>query len=332
MAVRAWLKEHLQTARSRPGHAALEATYAVYLGLWHSVTSRWPVGTNVFERDWDALVILDACRLDAMQAVAPEYDFLGDIEAIWSRGSHSHEWIARTFTVEHRDAIRETAYVNSNGFADLTLDEGVYPTPRYEMPVDLSRNDVVTADEFYLLDNAKNKLDEERYERYGTIPPRYMTDRAIHVGREHNPEWLIVHYFQPHQPFVGRAIRDDRDPTENERSTYARARAGHVTDDELWELYLDNLRSVLDEVELLRENLTFGSLAITADHGEWIGEFGQYGHPEGHVFPSVRKVPWTSTTARDKHTHEPAPENLHEVGRQTDGNVEQRLADLGYRV
>lgn len=331
MGVRHWLGGHLEAAKSDPARAALEATHAAYLGLWYTVTSRWPLGTNVFERDWDALVVLDACRTDAFRAVAPEYPFVGPSEPIWSRGSHSHEWMARTFTEPYREAIGETAYVNPNGYADLLFEDGVIP-PKRPTPVDCSRNDVVTDEDFLLLDNVHDKVDDEEYDTYGTVPPRYITDRAIHVGRTLDPERLVVHYFQPHNPLIGRALREDREPGEVERHAYEYAEAGRLATGEVQELYLDNLRAALDEVALLRENLALESVAITADHGDWIGEFGRYGHPEGIVHPSVRRVPWARTTAADERTHEPDERHLQAVGERDVGDAKRRLADMGYKL
>lgn len=40
------------------------------------------IGMNVFSRDWDLLVILDTCRVDGLNALVPEYDFLTKNEGI----------------------------------------------------------------------------------------------------------------------------------------------------------------------------------------------------------------------------------------------------------
>jgi hypothetical protein len=47
-----------------------------------SVSTRVDVATNVFEKDWDVLVVLDACRVDALRAVQDEYDFIDDVSAM----------------------------------------------------------------------------------------------------------------------------------------------------------------------------------------------------------------------------------------------------------
>lgn len=72
-------------------------------------TSRYPIGRNVYERDWDLLVVLDTCRVDALREVSPEYDFIGEVDAVWSVGSATAEWTANTFTQSHLDKISKTA-------------------------------------------------------------------------------------------------------------------------------------------------------------------------------------------------------------------------------
>jgi hypothetical protein len=48
--------------------------------------------TNVFLKEWDILVILEACRLGLYQeSIDP------DAEIIWSIGGSSEEWLANMF-------------------------------------------------------------------------------------------------------------------------------------------------------------------------------------------------------------------------------------------
>ncbi len=37
----------------------LKRVFDVYAGAALSVFSRWPIGTNAFEREWDVLILLD---------------------------------------------------------------------------------------------------------------------------------------------------------------------------------------------------------------------------------------------------------------------------------
>jgi hypothetical protein len=84
---------------------------------------------------------------------------------------------------------------------------------------------------------------------------------------------------------------------------------------------------VLDEVELLLSNLDADRVAISADHGELLGEFGLAGHPDGFPFSPVKRVPWVDTSATDTGTHRPAVERGDD-----EASVEDHLRDLGYVV
>ena len=83
---------------------------------------RLSFGTNVFEAEWDLLILLDTCRIDALHEVADEYDFLTDVGELVPVGSSFPEWIARTFTEEYRSEIENTAYLTCNGNAEAVLE------------------------------------------------------------------------------------------------------------------------------------------------------------------------------------------------------------------
>ena len=272
----------------------------------------WPEGTPVFEEDWDVLLVLDACRADLLAAVRDEYEFLDAPDTRLSVDSTSHRWMEKNFSAAYADDLRETAYVTGNPYSDGVLAER----------------------EFRLLDEAwKYAWDDD----LGTIHPRPLTDRAIAVGRDLDPGRLIVHYMQPHYPFVRHREVDDGIPlaffregvtdTDRERDVWSQFKEGELTESEVRELYLDNLRYVLDDVGLLLANLDAETVVISADHGNAFGEFGVYGHPPGMPFRSVREVPWYATSATD--TGEYVPET-EPPDSESNGTVDERLRDLGY--
>ena len=72
------------------------------------LTTSWiQPGKNIFEEDWDLLVILDACRIDALREFESEYDFINSIDSRWSVGSTSKEFINRTYTQEYQNEIKK---------------------------------------------------------------------------------------------------------------------------------------------------------------------------------------------------------------------------------
>jgi len=306
--------------------AATRGAYYAYLGLWHTVTSRCPVGTNVFERDWDALIILDACRVDALRAVADDYDFIESVDSVWSVGSTSHEWASKTFTTEYRDEIRTTGYVTGNGYLHQASVRDTYPPSGGTAPVGWPDWNVVDIDEFAFVDQV---WQDGRIEEVRTVPPHRITDRAVRASREHDADRMIVHYMQPHSPYIADAV-DGRDVDPDEVDfvePLGAMRRGELAIDVARERYIDNLHLVLEEVRTLFDNLDADRVAITADHGELFGEWGEYGHPDGLPFPAVRRVPWVVTSATDTGEYEPEIERS-----ETETDIEQHLKDLGYVV
>ena len=265
--------------------------------------------TNVYEREWDILIVLDACRPDLLERVESEYSFLDNRDSVLSVGSASLEWIEKTFVDDYGDEIAGTAYVTGNVKSNLAFEGG----------------------ELYSLDEVwKYSWDEE----IGTIRPRPITDRAIHTWRDEHPKRMIVHYMQPHfpsirQPELGSAqFRDLTGGDWKTVSIWDELRAGKQDFETVWAAYLDNLRVALDDVELLLESIDADRVVLTADHGNAVGEWGFYDHPGYHPLPALREVPWVETNATATREYEPASYD-RSVELNAD-QVESRLRNLGY--
>lgn len=294
------LREHIDTYGLKGG--VLQWGGKLYLRK-----TRTHPGRNIYERDWDVLVILDACRVDLLAEVQAEYDFVDRIGTFDSPGSATWEWMPKTFDTAPKAELERTGYVCANPFSDRFLD----------------RSEFAHLDEVW-----RYAWDDE----VGTVPPRPVTDRAISMARSEQPERLIVHYIQPHTPFIG----SDESPRLN-RANFGGDAADVVSDDwklvrrgerpldTVWADYRDNLRFVLDDVDILRRNIDADPFVISSDHGNAAGEYGIYGHPENVPLPCLREVPWVETSASDEHTHEPASYDVSEAG-----DVEERLESLGY--
>ncbi|MGM0606430.1 MAG: hypothetical protein ACQETB_12280 [Halobacteriota archaeon] len=303
MTFRDWVETAGERIRKNGLEGFGDVCYDLYTGLW------WPAwwvrrGTNVYEREWDVLIVLDACRVDLLRSVGDEYDFLGPIDRVESVGSMSKEWMAKTFTDAYAEEVETTAYVTANVFSDRML----------------------AGDRFGVLDEVWRYGWDEAYD---TVPPRPVTDRAIEVWRTTDVDKMIVHYVQPHHPFLRLDAGFDAEPFGPAVSdTVVDALRKHKIDAEsFWRAYQDNLRLALDDVELLLANLDADRVAITADHGDALGEWGIYDHPVGCLHPAVRTVPWTVTTGTDRETYEP---ELEPDRAPTDSTVQRRLRALGY--
>ena len=241
-------------------------------------------GTNIFEREWDLLLVLDACRSDLMKEVAEEYSFVGEETTITSVGSTSAEWLRKTFDDEHAEETMRTVYITGNPHTATELD----------------------AKQFDNLDEMwRYAWDEDA----GTIRPRPITDHVIDVCRRKDPDRVIGHYMQPHYPFL-----DDLDirPSDMQGDIWTALRDDDYSEARIWDAYRKNLRLVLDDVELLLKNVDAEKVFITADHGNAVGEYGFYGHPPGFPLKVLRDVPWITTSSTDEQTHQPTEYDTEE--------------------
>lgn len=207
--------------------------------------------------------------------------------------------------------------MSGNPYLTPVFEHRDHPPVDQPIPFGPTEYGVVDPDEFLLLDEVrKYGVDEEHH----CVLPRTMTDRAVDVARSLDPDRPIVHYMQPHEPHIGKEHGLGQ-------SVFVPLRKGEITREEAWDSYIENLRLVLDELEVLLANVDAEKVVITADHGEAFGEFGFYAHQIGCPLPGVRTVPWVETTATDTRSHKPKIEP--EVSDQMD-SLEEHLSDLGY--
>lgn len=296
--------------------------------------SRLGMGTNVFDLDWDVLVLLDTCRVDALREMTGEYEFVSDVDSIPSVGGQSGEWMVNTFNRGWNDEIADTAYISANPHTESVIIDRMDPdSPNHDKQVGRlarwGRNDFVDQSEFGLFEQVwkheSNDEDEVFDRSYEHSPPRYVTDRGITVSRERDFDRLILHYMIPHAPYISRAIEEGRDLDEHERNPFEYIRRTGSRS-AVFDAYLSDLRYVLNEVELLRENIDCDTLAVSSDHGEAFGELGVYMHHVGSLHHHVRRVPWMTTSCRDKETHEPELS----LSESDERSAEDALEALGY--
>jgi hypothetical protein len=284
---------------------------------------------NVYNVEWDLLIILDTCRPDALRKVSSEFPFIQQVDSKWSVGSTSPEWMYNTFTQSFSDDISNTSLITSNvyawglfknnferipsrNFTDSVSDENIESSIKK-----LKKYAVTSPVNSDLFD--KVELVSENSKRYSPIKypsPRRVTDHVIEQDRDNNPpERIIAHYMPPHTPYIARSIDGDIQFSEEARKFCVEA-------------YIDNLRWALEEVSLLLENVDRKSVVITADHGENFGSWlTNNNHGVGMILPAVRQVPWAETSASDDHTYEP---DLSETSSNDSIDTKEALEALGY--
>jgi len=269
-------------------------------------------GTRVMEEDWDNLLILDGCRYDMF---TERVDLSGTLEYRISLGSSSEEFMERNFVNQQ---FHDTVYVTANPFIPkLGLNE----------------------DTFHAVVDLLDDWDEELQ----TIHPNTVAAAAREAHEQYPDKRLIVHFMQPHAPFIGELGREmvgggwtmDHD-VEDDPGIWNRLRDGEdISLEKVWRAYNENLDVVLAEVRPLVKSLA-GKSVVTADHGNLVGERlspiptrRKYGHPYGVHTKELVKVPWFVAThgARRTITEDPpiAQESIAE------DTIEDRLDALGYK-
>jgi hypothetical protein len=298
--------------RSDGREGVAETFYRIYQVLWKRVDLLYGRrGTDVYDREWDVLIVLDGCRADLMAAAAAEYDFVTRVGSVRSTASKTKDWLHRTFGPDRRRETAGTAYVGGNPFSSACLDSAA----------------------FALLDEVwADAWDDD----LGTIPAPPITDRAIGHWRSGEYDRMIVHYMQPHFPSVpnpdlGSGLRRDLFGTGDAwDSIWDRLRKGEVSEAAVRTAYRENLEHVLDSVSLLVDSIDAERVVITADHGNSFGSWGLYGHPRAPI-AALREVPWCELAAQDVSGYEPettaGQDVIHEP---TAEGVESKLRDLGY--
>jgi len=114
---------------------------------------------------------------------------------------------------------------------------------------------------------------------------------------------------------------------DREEAEWGPVKSGAVDPDVARNAYRGNLDPVLDELGVLLDNVDAETVVVTADHGNYLGEKGRWGHPRDHIHPAVRDVPWWETSATDKNTY--TPDRYNTTSEDTERT--EKLEALGYR-
>lgn len=269
------------------------------------ISRSFPSGSHVAS-DWDTLVIIDACRYDTFLKYNP---FDEPVVKACSNASHTMDFLSRNLLGDQSD----TVYITAS--PQVTKVES-----RFHEVVHVWHDDW----------NAELR----------TVLPGSVTAAALDAHARFPDKKLIIHYMQPHYPFIG--------PTGRELDTHATFTGGLRQRERLsiWEMlssgsvdrstvvtaYEENLELVLDDVVTLVDKLD-GKTVLTSDHGNLFGErvsplpIKLYGHPSNVPTENLVTVPLVELPFSERRSITEGTSN-HVDSDTTD--VESRLEDLGY--
>jgi hypothetical protein len=265
---------------------------------------------NVMSEDWDNLLILDACRADYFEA---QHSFGEPAERVITPGKMSWEFMQETFLGKQ---FHDTIYITSNPFATRLPEETFFKTE-------------------YLIDQWDDKI--------GTIHPEDVATAGVAAHREHPNKRLILHFMQPHRPYLGPTAQQLRERVDlkgyrnqgDGLQIWGAAKEKKVTIEEVRQAYEESLDIVLDVVENALDGVD-GKTVITADHGEMLGErvfpftSRVWGHSEGFSTLTLREVPWLELPSDSRRTVTES-DPVEATEEMDNKKVSKRLSALGYK-
>lgn len=300
------LKQKLKTVIEHP-KLAFRGFNRLYHTRFHTRDHN-SSGDDVIEEDWDNLLILDACRFDMFEE---RNTIEGKLETRTSKGSSTVEFLRGNF--RGRD-LKDTVYLTAN--------------PQYTWNID-----GVEADFFKVID----LWEEDEYwdDEYNTVRPEKVTEKAKEVAEEHPDKRLIVHFMQPHYPFIASDSAVEDQKLSNYFWHNLMRGNTELPKEDVWDLYNQNLENVLPEAKDLVESLN-GRTVVTSDHGNFVGERAspfpvrEWGHPIGIYDEKLVKVPWLVIDSDER--KQITSEEKEDEDRQVDEEaVKEKLEGLGYR-
>lgn len=277
-------------------------------------------GIDIMAEDWDNLLVLDACRADTFESVIG-VDRFDNYERKVSRASATPEWMRINFADR---SFGDTVYVSGNPWVSKIAPDGFHDIKN----IWLNDYDI---DQTQLDDAAT--LEEIGISFKETVGAKRVNKAALETAVEYPNKRTIVHYLQPHAPYVG-----NRDGSIKEDVPACHPgdhlRRGEVSKETMLELYEENLAYVWHHAKELAAELD-GKTVITSDHGEMFGErifrglpFRGYDHPIGLHASELVTVPWAVWNGDRR---EITNEGTSKVTVDVDV-ADERLRDLGYKM
>jgi hypothetical protein len=227
-------------------------------------------GDNVFEREWDCLIILDGCRHDLYEEV------VGDTEKRISRGSSTTDFIRKYFSEGNYE---EVVYVTGN--------------PHFSPEIFKEITGQEVSEVFH---EVFHTYRENWNEEENTVMPESIIKNAETAKKLFPEKKLVLHFMQPHFPFIGtdltnEGVNKELNHEEERPSIWDRLERKDYEKERVWRAYSKNLQYVTNEIEDFVENFE-GKVAITADHGNLVGEGGFYGHPTNTDIKKLKEIPY----------------------------------------
>ncbi|SEH45482.1 hypothetical protein SAMN05192561_10232 [Halopenitus malekzadehii] len=207
----------------------------------------------------------------------------------------------------------------------------------------ISANPSIDDNELDTFHNVVTLWDSDWDDEEGTVLPDTVVEKSLEIGERYPEKRLVVHFLQPHYPFLGSNIGGSveelrKDAKGDERhedvNPWRMVRDGIYDPDEVWNAYVENHRKVIPKAYKLGDELP-GKSVLTSDHGNAMGApliksldlIDIYGHPWGVHLDEIVEVPWVEI---DSSQRKPIVEEKPAATSDISGDAKKRLKEIGY--
>lgn len=247
--------------------------------------------------DWDVLIILDACRVDSFIKVFPNLLFNNIIQIVDTEVTDTGQWLVKHWS---DDFYSDIVYVSGNPFVNS---KGVSTETTKNFDGRKHFGKIVDS-----WDWGFNRLS-------GRIEPDRVAADFFNYYWQNPGARFIIHFMQPHSPYLFNRIKPEwiniarrfipkklfqfmrhhipryiRKETHLHVPEYNYKRV--YNDDEIRNAYERNLKDVKPYVEEIIKSHPNMNIIVTADHTEYLGENGRYGHGGKSDDMFLRSVPF----------------------------------------
>lgn len=223
-----------------------------------------------FESNARALIIFDGQRHDLFKEMYPDY-FRGKLSEVWNGGvTWTLPWFVRHFQGKFDCTLYSAnpAFSGGTGYLSKWFTTTYIPREHFKriIPWQEIGFDYST----------------------GTAYPKKINQVVLAKPDDK----MIVHYIQPHVPYVGKPPLPWTKGGDLVNKTKSRLASGALTIKRLRKAYMGNMRLAFNGAVELEKKLE-GKIVITSDHGDALGEEGHFYH--GRMYPRmlcICHVPW----------------------------------------
>lgn len=178
------VRKALQNPEDIPGHLyqrIFDWSYGFLYNQVKDLPAQRALIHDFIRNEEFVIVVLDACRYDYFSEIYGSY-VVGELEAGWATAGWTGDYVEKTWTEQYDlTYLGAATHVSDHSFQFRGRD--YRPSEHIDRIVQLWNTDW-------------NPV-------YGTVPPEKVTAAALAQAARDGPTRMVVHYMQPHSPYIG---------------------------------------------------------------------------------------------------------------------------------